>query len=279
MKKIVLLLVCNFLTAIGFAQPYLEKPDTARSKQAISIGPNTLDFKIERGKSGKQIIRVVNNKPRLYKFTFFARDWDIDSMGKSIHFDSAGKEPFSCAKWVTFDNPYVEVDAGQTKEVIVTMNVPDSAEATAEMKWCAIVAQMGGEYLPPKQHGEATAVLKRNINVIMHAYQTPPSLNHKELRMTDFLYDEKERKFIVKSENVGNTSIRCMYTLELSSLDNGKKIEIDPVEKVLVLPGHKRIVEFKLPENVEKGKYVAVSTIDAQDDEVPLEAAQKEVQL
>jgi hypothetical protein len=46
-----------------------------------------------------------------------------------------------------------------------------------------------------------------------------------------------------------------------------------------ILPDQVRNIDFIIPDTVPKGKYTAVAMIDANDDEVPLEAAQLEIEL
>ncbi|MBS1690494.1 MAG: hypothetical protein JSS96_17310 [Bacteroidetes bacterium] len=72
--------------------------------------------------------------------------------------------------------------------------------------------------------------------------------------------------------------LRCQYSIELSSEATGEKTIIGPKE-ALLLPGQKRFVDLQIPKTLPKGKYTAVALIDPNDDEVPLEAAQKEIEI
>ena len=45
------------------------------------------------------------------------------------------------------------------------------------------------------------------------------------------------------------------------------------------MPGQKRRVDLKIPGDMPKGKYQVVAMVDAGDDDVPLAAAQKEIEI
>jgi hypothetical protein len=64
--------------------------------------------------------------------------------------------------------------------------------------------------------------------------------------------------------------------LELSSSETGERVSLDP-QVVPMFPKQERYVDFTLPSTLPKGKYTAIALVDANDDEVPVEAAEKEI--
>ena len=66
------------------------------------------------------------------------------------------------------------------------------------------------------------------------------------------------------------------FSIELSSAETGAKTALGP-KLIPLFPQQDRYVDFTLPADLAKGKYTALAVIDAEDDDVPVEASQKEI--
>lgn len=250
--------------------------DTAAKKRTyISFGPAMFDFKLDKGKTEKQTFYIVNRKSKTYQINLAVKDFTRDSAG-TIVFAEPGTYKNSCANWISLDKTYVEVGPGKVGRVVVTMTVPDSAQ-TDEMKWAMIMAETPSENLPPHVAGNITTVLESQIKVGSHVYVNFPGLA-KELKLLSFKA-MNDSTYKIAIENVGATQIRCNVSIELSSTTSDYKKTFTE-DDVPIFPKQKRFMSFNLPKNsVPKGKYTMVALVDAMDDEVPLEAAQIEVDI
>jgi len=71
--------------------------------------------------------------------------------------------------------------------------------------------------------------------------------------------------------------LRPLYSAKLSSLTTGKTTTLER-PNCMMFPGNKRVVYLKIPNEVPKGKYLLIASIDGGED-VPLEVTQKEIEI
>ena len=118
-----------------------------------------------------------------------------------------------------------------------------------------------------------TSIIHNKMRIGVHIYQTPPSLARKEVQLLRLSkVPDSVNQYKVVCKNTGDIQLQCRAYLELSSLADGKKTTVDG-RVFPVFPGQERMMAFKLPADLPKGKYSVVAAVDAGDD-VPLEAAQ-----
>jgi len=248
-------------------------------KNAISIGPATLYYTLDKGRTATQTIYITNKLNRPYSFSLELIDWGLDSAGEDVFYD-AGTRPHSCAKWISLDKTFVEIPANSKEPVNVKLQVPDSADAIKEIKWTMLHIVTTGEKKAPKKSGSVELALTKSLAVGVRIYQVPPAnvALTKEVKMRSFEMLSDSATYRIESENVGGMLLRCLYSIELSSEATGEKTTIGPKE-ALLLPGQKRYIDLQMPKTLSKGKYMAVALIDPNDDEVPLEASQKEIEI
>lgn len=248
-------------------------------KNAISIGPATLYYTLDKGQTATQTVYITNKLSRPYSFSLELVDWGLDSNGEDVFYDAATR-PHSCAQWITLDKTFIEIPANSKAPVNVKLHLPDSADAVKEIKWTMLHIVTTGEKKAPKKSGSLELALTKSLAVGVRIYQVPPAnvTLTKEVKMRSFEALADSSTYRIESENVGAMLLRCQYSIELSSEATGEKITIGPKE-ALLLPGQKRIVDLEMPKTLAKGKYIAVALIDPNDDEVPLEASQKEIEI
>lgn len=251
--------------------------DTSKKRTFVSFGPAMFDFKLDRGKTEKQTFYIVNRKTKPYQINLSVKDFTRDSAG-GINIADVGTNPNSCANWITLDKTYVEVGPGKVGRVIVTVTVPDSAE-TDEMKWAMIVAEIPSENLPPRKiASNITTIVQNQIKVGSHVYVNFPGLK-KELKLLNFT-KMGDTAYMIVVENIGQTQVRCNASIELSSMTSDyKKTFLE--DDVPLFPKQKRYLTFKMPKDgsIPAGKYTMVALVDAMEEDIPLEAAQMEVDI
>lgn len=251
-------------------------------KKTISISPATLYFTAGRGESQTFKITVENGLDSAYSFQVSAADFTRNENAEITYF-KPGSTPYSCVPWVTVSNNLIEVEPHSSSSIDVTINIPDSAEAVAKSTWGMILLETIRQKVFSEQHGDINANIERAYRVGVQLYETPPTVIDKELRMKDFIPMQTRGNYRVVCKNEGGVLLRCNAYIELVSKQTGEKVKVYPKNEgkfpFKVLPGQLRNVDFEVPTNLAKGKYTAVAIVDANDDEVPLEAAQLEIEL
>ena len=241
----------------------------------IAVSPAKLSFNLDKGQTAKKTVTINNGTKNKQNLVVQFMDWSRDTMGEHSYYPP-GSSQHSCAPWVTFDKPLIELNPGQSTEVVVTMKVPDDPEAVKEMKWTMLVLKAVSDKVIPQKGKILGAQIEQQLGLGVHVYQVPPNITSKELKMISFTELPGKNAYRVVCKNVGGLQLYGKFSLELASSETGAKTALKP-QTVPLFPQQDRYVDFIIPATVPKGKYTAVAMIDANDDDVPIEAAQKEI--
>lgn len=293
MKVLLIFSTLSLLLTTGYAQDGKKVNDDDNSteessqpasnkKQTVSISPATLYFNAGQGESQTQNVNIVNGLPYPVQFKVSLADFmKVQSGG--VEYSPAASLPQSCAKWVTLGNNYVEVQPGEKSTVPITLEVPDTSGAIEEMKWVMVFLEGMEQDFKNTSSGSVNASIKKNFRVGVQVYQTPPNILKKELRMVSFKALPIRGHYKVTCVNDGSVLLRCLSYIDLISSETGEKTRVYPDKEqqnlFKILPGQTRDIDFVIPSSTPKGTYTGIAIIDANDDEVPLEAAQLEVEL
>lgn len=254
----------------------------AFKKKTISISPATLYFNAGKGESQTLTINIENGLDSPFSFQVALADFNRNENSEITYF-KPGTTPYACAQWITLSNNVIEVPAHSSGSVDVTLSVPDSADAIAKSTWGMVLLETVKQKVFQEQHGDINANIERAYRVGVQVYETPPTIMNKELRMKEFQPMPERGKYRIVCKNEGGVLLRCNSYIELVSKQTGEKIKVYPKNEgkfpFKVLPGQLRNIDFEIPTTVAKGKYTAVAIVDANDDEVPLEAAQLEIEV
>jgi hypothetical protein len=250
----------------------------AQTGNGLLIRPYVLEYKLDRGQSASQKITILNRMDQKAQFRLYINDWLRDSMGGHVY-QAVNTLPHSCSRWISFENEFVEVNPGETKELVINLNVPDSAEAVNEMRWSMLFIETISEAKAPVvSPGGVSTQIDNKMRLGIHIYQTPPAVIRKEMKLVSF--DEtalNSSVYRLVCVNTGSIQLRCNSTLEIIDFESGTKTKLKPIESAM-FPGQKRFIDFELPGKLKKGKYSLLATIDGGED-IPLEAAQKEIEI
>lgn len=278
MKKLALSIVLLFLAICTQAQNKATPSDDISKAKGIVVSPARLMFEVDKGGTSKKSVMVKNLTGNKQRLIVELMDWTRDTLGEHNYF-APGTNSYSCAQWVTFDKPIVELEPGQSVDVTVTLSLPDNADAVSEMRWCMLIFRsLQDKYVPSGNLPKTSAQIEKNLGMGVHIYEVPPTLSTKELKMISFgPLPGKKNTYRIVAKNVGALQVYGKFSVELSSA-SGQKTALES-QVVPLFPNQDRYVDFEVPANVPKGKYTAVALIDAGDDDVPIEAAQKEITI
>jgi len=244
--------------------------------QNVGAHPTVLEFAVTAGQSESQVIYLTNGSNNKMQFKLYMNDWMRDSSGSHEYYD-ANTQPRSCARWVTLDKNFVELEPGGSTTATVKMSVPDSPAAVSQMKWAMLFVETVEEQ-KNNDSKKAQAMVRNLLRIGIHVYQTPPNLTKKEIKVYKLEpVPDNPKQYRLFCQNTGEIMLQCKSYLELTNVKDGKKTKLEPVE-FPVFPEQKRYVIFDLPANLQKGKYSALAAVDAGDD-MSLEAVESTVEI
>lgn len=244
--------------------------------QNVGAHPTVLDFAVAAGQSESQVVNLTNGSGNKMQFKLYLNDWTRDSSGSHEYYD-ANTQARSCARWVTLDKNFVELEPGASTTATVKLSVPDSASAVSQMKWAMLFVETVEEQ-KNNDSKKAQAMVRNLLRIGIHIYQTPPNLTKKEIKVYKLEpVPGNSKQYRLFCQNTGEIMLQCKSYLELTNVKDGKKTKLDPVE-FPVFPDQKRYVIFDLPANLQKGKYSALAAVDAGDD-MSLEAVESSIEI
>lgn len=240
--------------------------------QNLGVYPTTIDFNLAPGQSEAQVINLSNGSSEKVQFRIYLNDWVRDSLGGHVYYEPATIDR-SCARWLTIDKNFIELQPGESTQLTVQMLVPQEEDAR-QMKWSMLFIETVEENV--KRNDEnAQATVKNLIRVGVHIYQTPPGVTEKSIRVADLKANpEIANAYDLVCENTGDIMIECKAYLELADAA-GEQTKLDYIEFPM-FPGQKRYVTFELPKNMPDGEYSALGVLDAGED-LSLEAIESTV--
>src|SRR5690606_12608111 len=170
----------------------------------------------------RKTVTVTNNTKDTFQLNITSMDWERDSVGKHVFFQG-GSSPHSCANWVSYDKNFLSVPPGTSDVVTVTMAVPDSAEAVSQMKWSMMIIATSEEKFAPQKVGKLNVDIIKRSAFGVHVYQTPPTLQNKEIKMLSFSKLPKGDVYRIVCKNTGGVQTRGLFAVELGSMESGEK--------------------------------------------------------
>lgn len=248
---------------------------TSANAQNLGVYPTTLDFRLSSGQSEAQVINLSNGSGSKVQFRIYLNDWVRDSSGGHIYYEPASI-PRSCARWLTIDKNFIELQPGESTQLTVQMLVPATADASTEMKWAMLFIETVEENTS-RNDKNAQATVKNLIRVGVHVYQTPPNATEKGIKVLDLKPNpEIANTYDLYCKNTGDVMIECKAYLELASA-SGEQTKLDFIEFPM-FPEQVRVVTFELPKNLPVGKYNALGILDGGED-LSLEAVESTVEV
>lgn len=249
------------------------------SGQGFSISPSRIFFSGNPGETVSQTVQFANTSGRPLSFITRIQDWERDSLGTKVYYDS-NTMPLSNAKWITLSSNNVTVQPGENKQVIVSLNIPaDPVKAKKLTNSMLFFTQV------KEQEPEQKTAAKIGLNVLMEVgiqvYYVPRGLNAGELEFLSFddlgTADQgknKSRRLALKIRNRGNLNKDAFIRFELTNKETGEEIKIKP-QVIAMLPDATQLIIVDLPTDL-KGKFLAVALLDA-GSSYDLKVAEKEI--
>jgi P pilus assembly chaperone PapD len=238
---------------------FLNIPDCIYS-QDVSVSPAKLYYNNGRGENKAQLVTIKNNS--LNKQTCQVSFCGFESPGNKgkTKMIAADTDKNSCAKWLMAIPSSFDLNAGESKEVSVVLELPNNDEAE-KAKWAIMQLNVSSD----KPNQNTDVALSETIKLVIHVFQTPPNLTISKAEIIHFKElinaGDSARTIVLETKNTGKTILVCDPSIELNNMITGEKQNIKTYPFTL-LPFANREIEFVLPENLKKGKYSLIGVVD-----------------
>lgn len=248
MKKIYLIIIFCVLTVFSYSQDF-------------EVAPVLMNFTADPGSVQTKLLTVKNYSNIEQTFSLKFSDYIIDENG-SKQTKAMNSTENSCANWITISPSFVELKPNESKEINVSMAVPQNR---FETRWGMIHVEVAKEkdiFSADKQLTTGVVVVPR-INVLVK--QSPKSNTNysaKVISLTEITANNDDfRKFEIEIHNTGDKVIDAKVFLAVANIKTA--VEKKYKETVItVYPNHKRNLTLTLPEKLETGEYAIAAIMD-----------------
>ncbi len=232
--------------------------------QGVTVQPTRLFFTGDPGSVTTQTVTITNNTNAPVAFSVGLSDWLRDTSGQKVYYPS-GTLSRSNATWISFTEKSVSVAPGASKQVPVTLRVPQSLKSdstTNSMLMFTQLAVQDDKYIKDNNIG-----IRVLFEFALHVFYTPSGNTREELDFTSIdtvslKVDDtgKLQKFVaVKIKNTGNVNTDSSVEFELINNTTGDEVKLEPMP-ISMMPGAEQVVNFPIPETL-KGNYKGVSIL------------------
>lgn len=214
------------------------------------FGAYPVVMSFDRGEPETQILTVLNESVDPMLVRLYLGDFDQQPGGEN-QFGKLGAHPMSCAGRLSMFPESVNLEAGTSAQVRVTM-----AEGSG-VCWSALFVERG---VPEEQFKIA-----HRIAIKVHAH--PPEARA-EARVLEVQVEPDDAGIatVVTLDNTGTRNLRPAGTLQVRSL-TGDVVHSQEIPPFSVLPGHRRVVRIPLPLDLPPGDLLSIPILDiGQDD-------------
>lgn len=246
----------------------------------VSVSPSHVNFTAKPGETKTQEIRINNETSSIKKFNISMSDFDMNEKGSTV-FLKPGESKYSLSKWLNISPTFVELKPFSDIKIKLTLTVPSTEEGN-NAAWCIVKIEETREREKLDDKGNSDKI---SLGVIptfafgIFVYQNPPNVKASKVEIKNFINknDSVNKSLDLFLHNTGNGIAQCVAYVELTNTTNGKQQRLT-VKRFVILPGYKRSYNFKLPKNLEKGKYTALGVLDFGSKE-EIEAAEIEFEI
>ncbi|MFA5555182.1 MAG: molecular chaperone [Phycisphaerae bacterium] len=230
------------------------------AQTGLSVSPPRTYFTLNPGQSETKQILVSNpSKTTTLELSVSFSDWEYDGNGNNVMAE-AGVLDNSCAEWIDIlPQSFFSVAPGASYELDVRMKVPENLSDSVPVHTSMLfITQIN----PTDGVNEQGANIKIAVRSGVKIYHRKSVKRDANVDITNFAYEKEnpnQLKFAFK--NIGNVWTDGTITCELLNQNTGKKTKLEDAI-FYSMPGDKRELFFKLPEDLNPSKYIATAIFD-----------------
>jgi len=235
--------------------------------QNVSVSPSRFYYNVSPGNYKSQKLRVSNNGKKPQTFTVsFSNFGSAGNKGKT-QIDTNRTTEHGMADWLTASPSFFELKAGETQEVEILLQLPNTPDANS-VRWAVAAIKLARENTGPTEKGENVTgmAIISTFSFLIHLFQTPPSVTYTEVTVEKFYEDtinatDSTMYLIMDTKNIGDAIANCVPYLDMVNLKNGEKRKVKS-KGYTILPGGERQIRFIIPNDLSKGEYNILGIVD-----------------
>lgn len=235
--------------------------------QSASVSPSRLYYNVSPGSYKSQKLKVTNNGTAAQTFTVNFANFDSPgNKGKSV-LDTTADSKHGMADWLTASPSFFEVAPGETKDVEILLQLPNTPDANS-VRWAVASIKLARENTGQGEKGENITGMSiiPTFSFVIHLFQTPPNVTFKEVVVEKFYRDSTDLNDSITSlklliRNTGDAIADCAPYLDMMNLKTGEKINVKG-KGFTILPGGEREIVIPLPKDLPKGEYNILGIVD-----------------
>ena len=234
--------------------------------QSAAVSPSRLYFDAEPGQTQVRRLTVTNNSETPESFTVSFADFSSPGTDGKTELEEPGESAHSASQWLSASPSLLELQPGESRDVEVILQVPDSPDAN-RVAWSTALVKLARERTgAPGMDEDAMGFgIMHTFQFVVHVFQTPQSITFKDARIVKFEdagLDEDENHLVkLKVENTGDAIIDVAAYLELTNMRTGESRR-ERARAFTTLPGHSRVIHFTLSDDLSPGNYSVLGVVD-----------------
>lgn len=250
--------------------------------QSAAVSPSRVYFNAETGQTQSRRITVTNNSETSQTFTISFADFASPGTDGKTELIEAGQSTTSASNWLSASPSLLELASGESRDVEIVIQVPGTSDA-ARVVWATALVKLARERTdaPGMAENAMGFGIMHTFQFVIHVFQTPPSVTYRDARILSFddagKNDEGKRQIKLHVENTGEAIIDVAAYLELTNMQTGQSSR-ERARAFTTLPGHSRIINFALPDNLAAGRYSILGVVDFGDRDAVI-AAELEINI
>ncbi len=236
------------------------------AQRGTSVSPSRLYFKVSPGGYKSQTIHVTNSGKTEESFTVtFANFSSPGNKGKT-KIDTNRNAEHGLAHWLSASPSYFTVKPGETKDVEILLQLPNTPDANT-VRWGIAVVKSAIERKPPQKGDSKTVGMQiiQSFQFGIHIFQTPPAVTFKEVTIRKFYRDSTTTDSLttlyMEVENTGDAIANCAPYLDIVNLKNGESYRVKG-KGFTILPDGFREIKIRVPGTVPSGDYSILGVVD-----------------
>ncbi|RQP12664.1 MAG: molecular chaperone [Chryseobacterium sp.] len=243
----------RFLQSVFLCLAFLN----AKAQVGISVSPPRTYFHLNGGQSEVKSVTVTNvSSAKTLDLSVSFNDWKYDENGNNI-ISPPTTLPTSSADWMTVSKPSFRLSPGESYDLEVRMTVPFNANTEPVHTTMMYITQTNPQDAVDEQ-GKAIRVYVRSGVKI---YRRRNAAHNTNVEFISYRYDRGRLQLSI--ENDGDIWADGTINTDLVNTETGETSELKSIA-FYTMPGDKRKLSLQLPEELEKGKYTAISIMNCE---------------
>ncbi|PTN10553.1 hypothetical protein [Mangrovibacterium marinum] len=233
---------------------------SALEAQNFEVAPTRLDFNLEPGQNGRMQLNIINHASSPKDYTINLSDFVVDSLN-NVDYKPVGSTQRTLESWLSISPTFFTLQPNESTKIDITISTPAGEEGNAT-KWGTLFIQEveeQNEMLAADKSTKAGIIINPSIGV--YVIQSPASGQNESATISNFRETAQSGTLAADIKNTGDKVLMAKVSLIVSNLQTAEENTLEAVE-INLLPGVKKTVELKLPDNMLPGDYSITAVLD-----------------